>query len=121
YGDSHWRKGMAEQVYLAVDLGASSGRIVAGRLDGRRVVLEEVHRFPNGGVRMGSRLHWNLPGLWQHVQQGLRLAHAKFGSRIVSLGVDTWGVVYGLLAANEELLGNPYHYRDLRTRDIFDR
>lgn len=111
---------MADRVFLAVDLGASSGRVVAGRMDGRRIELEEVHRFPNGPVRMGARLHWDLPGLWQHVQQGLRAAHARFGNQIASLGVDTWGVDYGLLGPGDELLGNPYHYRDARTRGIYD-
>lgn len=112
---------MAEKVYLAVDLGASSGRIVAGRLLGERIELEEIHRFPNGPVRIGTRLHWDLPGLWLHVQQGLRAAHANYGDKIVSLGVDTWGVDYGLLGPGDELLGNPYHYRDARTRGIYQR
>ena len=111
---------MAEKVYLAVDLGASSGRVVAGRLRSDRIELEEVYRFPNGPVRIGTRLHWNLPGLWLHVQQGLRAANAKFGNQIVSLGVDTWGVDYGLLGPDDELLGNPYHYRDPRTRGIYE-
>ncbi len=108
-------------VFLAVDLGASSGRIVAGLLDDGRVTLEDVHRFPNGGVAVGDRLHWNLLGLWSSIQEGLRAAAVRYGDRVVSVGVDTWGVDFGLLGRGDELLGNPYHYRDRRTAGIFDK
>lgn len=110
-----------EKVFLAVDLGASGGRVLGGRFDGQRLDLEEVFRFENGGVRVGERLHWDLLGLWQQVQRGLRAAAAKYGDRIASIGVDTWGVDFGLLGPHDELLGNPYHYRDRRTHGIFDR
>ena len=73
---------MAEQVFLAVDLGASSGRHVAGRFDGKRLSLEEVHRFGNGPVSAAGHLYWDLLGLWQHVVEGLRASAGKFGSRI---------------------------------------
>ncbi len=109
------------QVYLAVDLGASSGRVVAGMFDGRRLVLEEVHRFANGAVPANERLYWDLLGLWQQVQAGLSIAAQRYRDRIVSVGVDTWGVDYALLGAGDELLGNPRHYRDPRTRGMLDR
>jgi len=108
------------QTYLAVDLGASSGRVVAGRFTGRRLFLEEVSRFANGGIRAGKHLHWNLLGLWDNIQQGLRKACTQYGDDIVSVGVDTWGVDFGLLGPNDELLGNPVHYRDQRTEGMME-
>jgi len=112
---------MAEQVFLAVDLGASSGRHVAGRFDGHRLSLEEVHRFGNGPVSAAGHLYWDVLGLWHHVVQGLRAVAGKFGSRIQSVGVCTWGVDFGLLGRGGELLGNPYCYRDSRTEGMLQR
>ncbi|MGE0757880.1 MAG: rhamnulokinase family protein [Pirellulaceae bacterium] len=103
------------KVYLAVDLGASSGRVVAALFDGSQVRLEDVSRFDNGGVWVQQRLHWDLLRLWTDVQDGLRAASARYGRRVSSVGVDTWGVDFGLLGRNDELLGNPVHYRDPRT------
>ncbi len=110
----------AKQVFLAVDLGASGGRVVAGELSSGRLELREIHRFWNGPVRIGPHLHWDLPGLWRQVQEGLRLAGRQYQrGEVVSVGVDTWGVDFGLLGPNDELLGNPVHYRDTRTqRDV---
>ena len=88
---------MPEQIYLAVDLGASSGRVLAGLFDGRRLRLEEVHRFENGAVDLAGSLQWNVLGLWQHILTGLRAARSKYGDRIQSVGVDTWGVDFALL------------------------
>ena len=109
------------KVYLAVDLGASSGRVLAGLFDGQRLTLEEVHRFENGGTRANDRLYWDLLKQWRDVQQGLRAAGTKFGDRVASIGVDTWGVDFGLLGRNDEILGNPYHYRDSRTNGMLER
>ena len=109
----------AEKVFLAADLGASSGRVVAGLLRDGRLCLEEVHRFENGGIALNDRLYWDLPRLWGGVLDGLRVAASRYGSRIASIGVDTWGVDFGLLDRNDELLGNPYCYRDRRTHGIF--
>jgi rhamnulokinase len=111
----------ASDVYLAIDLGASSGRVLAGMLDHGRVVLEEVHRFPNGPVAVGNRLAWNLLGLWQQIEQGLTLAAQKFGDRIVSVGADTWGVDYVLLDRNQDLVGPAFCYRDTRTVGILEK
>ncbi|MBX3434681.1 MAG: rhamnulokinase [Pirellulales bacterium] len=107
--------------YLAVDLGASSGRVVAGLFDGERLVLEEVHRFANGPVRCGARLHWRTFQLWQDILDGLRLAGQKYGREVASVGVDTWGVDFALLDVNDELLGAPVAYRDARTAGAFER
>jgi rhamnulokinase len=106
---------MSEPCYLAIDLGAESGRVVAGLFDGQTVRLEELHRFSNGPVQVGGTLRWNVLGLWQGIQHGLTLAASRFGDSIQSIGVDTWGVDYVLLSAEDELLGLPWHYRDDRT------
>jgi rhamnulokinase len=112
---------MAAKVYLAVDLGASSGRVLAGLFDGERLALEEVYRFENGGVHIADRMYWNVLALWSHIQTGLRAAAAKYEKRVVSIGVDTWGVDFALLGRGDELLGNPYCYRDRRTVGMLDR
>jgi rhamnulokinase len=106
---------MAEKVYLAVDLGAESGRVMAGLWNGRKIRLEEIHRFPNGPVTLGGTLRWDVLRLWSEIQNGLALAAKKFGKAIASVGADTWGVDFVLLNKNNEILGQPYHYRDART------
>jgi rhamnulokinase len=108
--------------YLAFDLGASGGRAIIGRFDGERLALEEVHRFANGPIHIpsarGDSLHWDTLRLFVEIQEGLRKAVAvgspSASSGIVSLGIDTWGVDYGLLDRNDRLVGLPYHYRDSR-------
>lgn len=107
---------MAEACYLGIDLGAESGRVMAGLFDGRRVRLEQIHRFPNGAVSLGNSLRWDVLRLWSEIQEGLSKSAAQFGDRIASVGVDTWGVDYVLLAKNGEAVGQPFHYRDSRTQ-----
>ena len=109
---------MARNVALAVDLGASSGRIVSGAFDGRILELEELHRFENGPVAMAGQLVWDLPRLWQEVVTGLRTAAARHGRSIATIGVDTWGVDFSFLGADDALLANPVCYRDARTRGM---
>ncbi len=109
------------QVFLAIDLGASGGRVVAGLFDGKQLSLEEVYRFDNGGVHAAQHMHWPLISLWQHVTRGLRAASKLYPGQIASVGVDTWGVDFGLLDKNDELLGIPHHYRDRRTVGILDK
>src|SRR5438552_10266768 len=99
---------MKEQCYLGVDLGAESGRVMAGLWDGKKMRLEELHRFPNGAVEIAGTLRWDVLRLWQEIQNGLTLAAKKFGNQIVSVGVDTWGVDFVLLSKNGEMLGLPY-------------
>ena len=96
--------------FLAVDLGAESGRVIAGNL----THFEVVHRFDNVPVRLGDSLHWNVLELYQQIKAGIR---AGLGHAPVSVGIDTWGVDYGLLDGSGALLGLPYHYRDARTDD----
>lgn len=112
---------MAQKVFLGIDLGAESGRVIAGVWDGKTIQLEELHRFPNGGVMVGETLRWNTVGLWAEIQNGLTIAGKKFGKAVASVGVDTWGVDFALLSKTGELLGLPFHYRDSRTRGILPR
>ena len=112
---------MAKKVYLAVDLGAESGRVIAGLWDGLRLRLEEVHRFSNGGVYLGETFRWDTLRLWGEIQNGLAVAGKKYGKQIVSVGADTWGVDFVLLNKQDEMLGLPYHYRDARTRGALER
>lgn len=109
---------MARDVAVAVDLGASGGRVVTGAFDGRLLELEEAHRFENGPVSLAGQLIWDLPRLWQEVVAGLRAAAGRHGGRISSVGVDTWGVDFAFLAADGSLLANPVCYRDARTRGM---
>jgi len=106
--------------YLAFDLGAESGRAVVGHLEDDRLHLEEIHRFPNGPVRVLDSLHWDVLRLWTEIKAGLGRAAAAYGSDLASIGLDTWGVDFGLLAADDSLLGNPYHYRDGRTEGMME-
>ncbi|WP_395089444.1 rhamnulokinase family protein [Armatimonas sp.] len=99
---------------LALDLGAESGRGVVGTLsDNGTLSLEEVHRFPTGGIKLGAHLHWNLPGFLVELQTAIK--KATEGGAISSLGIDTWGVDFGLLGPRGELVALPVHYRDPRT------
>ncbi len=111
---------MTSTAFLAIDLGASSGRHVAGLFDGNRLTLEEVHRFGNGPILLAGRLYWDVLRQWDDVLGGLRLSAAQYGERIQSVGVDAWGVDFGLLGRGDELLGNPYNYRDHRTDGMVD-
>lgn len=112
---------MSDQVYLGVDLGAESGRVMAGLWDGRRIRLEELHRFPNGAVNLAGTLRWDVLRLWQEIQSGLTVAARHHGRAVASVGVDTWGVDFTLLSKSEELLGMPFQYRDARTRGLLAR
>src|SRR5512139_3853020 len=97
------------RVYLAIDLGAESGRIIAGLWNGQTIKLEEIHRFPNGPVLLADTLRWDVVHLWAEIQTGLTMAAKKFGKKIVSIGADTWGVDYVLLTKKGEMLGQPFH------------
>ncbi|MDI2129396.1 rhamnulokinase [Yinghuangia seranimata] len=103
--------------FAAVDLGASSGRVIVGRVGHDTVDLTEVHRFPNTPVRVGGVLHWDILNLYAGMVDGLRAAGQEAG-RIASVGIDSWAVDFGLLDASGALLGNPVHYRDARTDGV---
>ena len=108
----------ATENYLAIDLGAGSGRVMLGAFDGVGVNLEELHRFPNFGVQTLDSLHWSVLRLWQEMLSGLRIASQR---KPVALGVDAWGVDFALLDRTGELIGNPYCYRDARTNGTMNQ
>ena len=101
---------------LAFDFGASSGRAMLASYAGGRIELSEVHRFSNDPVEMNGVLYWDLPRLWFEVRQGIQKAAAAGG--FDSIGIDTWGVDFGLLGQDGQLLANPVHYRDRRTEGV---
>ncbi len=111
---------MSAESYLAIDLGAESGRVILGRLEDDRLNLEELYRFTNGPVRVHEHWHWDVLRLWSELLVGVRAAVVHSRGTLGSLGVDTWGVDYGLLDAAGRLLGNPYHYRDSRTDGVME-
>src|SRR6185436_8728158 len=100
--------------YLACDLGAESGRLMLGSLDGMRISVEELHRFPNQPVKSGDSLHWNMEGLFEGLRAGLRKAGAR-KLPIASFSTDSWGVDYVLYDERGEIMSPVWHYRDART------
>jgi rhamnulokinase len=114
---------MATQKYAAIDLGAESGRVLVGSFDGAKLTLDEAHRFPNTSVRVGNAtgetLHWDVLRLWTDIQEGLAKAVAAHGE-LSGIGVDTWGVDFGLLDEQDALISNPVHYRDARTDGMME-
>lgn len=101
--------------FLAADLGASNGRVLLAQWDGARFSLEVLHRFPNGPANVPGRQHWDILGLWHEIKTGLTAYTGRGQGMPAAIGVDTWGVDYGLLDTHGQLLGNPVHYRDVRT------
>ncbi len=104
--------------FIAVDLGASSGRVMAAQWDGRRFALEELHRFSNGGVMIGDRLHWDVLRIWTEMQLGFAKFRTLHRDVPDSISVDAWGIDFGLLDKAGRLIGNPVNYRDDRTQGI---
>jgi rhamnulokinase len=100
--------------HVAVDLGAASGRVMIGAAGPGRLELREVHRFPNDPVSLPDGLHWDVLRLYHEILEGLRRA-GRVDRELQSIGIDSWGVDYGLLDDGGRLLGNPHHYRDSRT------
>ncbi len=105
---------------LAVDLGASSGRVMLGRWDGARFSLHELHRFPNGPVPVLGHLHWDVLRLWQEITTGIARYAAQEDAPLAGIGIDTWAVDFALLDGAGRMLGNPYHYRDGRTAGMIE-
>lgn len=101
---------------LAFDLGASSGRAITATIDGGKIKLNEVHRFSNNGVNVNGTLYWDILYLFNEIKQGI--VQAKLNGGFDAIGIDTWGVDFGLIDAHGDLIGNPVHYRDGRTDNI---
>lgn len=113
---------MAEKAnYIAVDLGAESGRVMLGRIADGRLNLEQVHRFGNGPVQEQGTLRWDFQKLLSEIKTGIGKAAKATDGKVQGIGVDTWGVDFGLLGADGRLLENPYHYRDSRTNGMMDK
>ncbi|MDC0936934.1 rhamnulokinase [Pirellulales bacterium] len=112
-----------EKGFIAIDLGAESGRAVVGVLNDGVVQLEEVHRFPHEIIHLPTGMHWDVTGLWREILSGLESA-AKWAAaqnvKLLSVGVDTWGVDWALVSASGELAGLPHAYRDPRNDGAFD-
>ena len=107
------------QGFLAFDLGAESGRGVLGHFDGEQLALNEIHRFPNGGVRVLDSLHWDVLRLWNEMKTALSICGQK-SVDLSGIGIDTWGVDFALLGKGDVLLGFPHHYRDSRTDGMLE-
>ncbi|GII56017.1 carbohydrate kinase [Planotetraspora thailandica] len=102
----------------AIDLGASSGRVITARVGEERLEITDIYRFPNRSVRLSGTLHWDILGLYHDVLEGLHRIDAR---HLDSVGIDSWAVDYGLLDREGRLIGNPVHYRDDRTTAVIDR
>ena len=107
--------------FLAIDIGAESGRAILGAMDGERLALEELHRFPNTPVRLPTGLYWDTLRLWHEIQHGLAVAGRERKLALDGIGVDTWGVDFGILGADGALVDNPRHYRDSRNNGMLER
>ena len=108
------------KVYLAADFGGGSGRVIAGWLEDGKLTMEEIHRFGNRQVRLGDHVYWDFPALFEDMKAGLKKAASK-GYEVESIGVDTWGVDFGLIDRDGQLLGNPVCYRDARTAGMTEK
>lgn len=112
---------MSNKNFLAFDFGASSGRAILGRFDGRTITLEEIHRFSNDPVEINGHYYWDTFRLFYEIKQGLiKYSQGNYGE-LSGIGIDTWGVDFGLIGPNGELLGVPYHYRDKRTDGMMEK
>ena len=97
--------------YLAIDFGAGSGRVIAGQVRDGRLEMQELHRFPNRQIKLGVHVYWDFLSLFEEMKTGIRKATGA-GLRVRSIGIDTWGVDFGLIDRAGSLLGNPQCYRD---------
>lgn len=105
---------MKNKSFLAFDIGATSGRTILGSLENGRLIMKELTRFPNQMLQIGEHFHWNIYALFEHLKVGL-IAAKKEGVEITSIGIDTWGVDFAMIAEDGSILGAPYAYRDPHT------
>lgn len=104
---------------LAFDFGASSGRAVLGSFDGNKISIEEIYRFENKPITIGNHIHWDLPQLFNEIKKAMTIAEGY--GEYHSIGIDTWGVDYGIIDKQGELINYPFNYRDMRTAGIIDK
>ena len=109
---------MKKNQILAFDFGASSGRAMLARTKNGKLEIEEIHRFSNDPVLVSGHLYWDVLRLFHEIKQGIVAAVNAGG--FDSIGIDTWGVDFGLLDKDGQLIGNPYNYRDVRTAGMQD-
>jgi rhamnulokinase len=112
---------MIKNVFISIDLGAGSGRVIAAKHESNKIHLEEVHRFSNPGTDLPGGSYWNIVGLFRDIQEGLKKAVAIYGAHICSIGIDTWGCDFVLLDEKGRLLGMPHQYRDPRTNGVAEK
>ena len=110
-----------EYKFLAFDFGASSGRVMLAKFDGEKITLEEKHRFSNDPVMVNGEFHWDILRLFFEIKQGILKCVNSGDGDIACIGIDTWGVDYGLLDKNDKLISNPFHYRDTRTDGMYEK
>lgn len=110
-----------EYKFLAFDFGASSGRAMLAKFDGEKITLEEKHRFSNDPVMVNGEFHWDILRLFFEIKQGILKCVNSGDGDIACIGIDTWGVDYGLLDKNDKLISNPFHYRDTRTDGMYKK
>jgi len=109
-----------EKQYIAVDLGAESGRVMLGTVSAEKLVLEEMHRFDNVPIEKDGVLRWDFESLLSEIKTGIGKAAKAAKKRVSGIGVDSWGSDFGLIGADGKLLENPYHYRDSRTEGVME-
>jgi len=113
---------MAEiKKYIAVDLGAESGRVMLGSVSADKLVLEEIHRFSNGPIEEDGSLRWDFNRLFSEVKAGIGKAAKYANAKVAGIGIDSWGVDFSLIDADGKLIENPYHYRDSRTNGMMEK
>jgi sugar (pentulose or hexulose) kinase len=106
--------------FVAADFGAESGRLILGILEEDKITIEEIHRFPNRQIRVFGHIYWDLFYLFDELKKGLTLTASNGHKHLSGIGVDTWGVDFGLIGKGKHILGNPYAYRDTRTDGIIE-
>ena len=108
--------------YIAADFGAGSGRVIVGTwlAASNEIQLEEIHRFENNQKMIDGHLRWDFYALFNELKTGLKKAFAKYGNEIESIGIDTWGVDFGLLDKDGKLISTPVCYRDDRTKGMLE-
>lgn len=112
---------MSSAKFLAFDFGAESGRAILGLLDGEKLALEEIRRFPNRQLKESGHIHWDISYLFGELKKSLASAMKRGHKDLQGLGVDTWGVDFGLLGKDDKILGNPFAYRDSRTEGMMEK
>ena len=112
---------MKKNVRIAIDLGASSGRVISSFLENGKIQLSEIHRFDNPAIEIPSGLYWNIFGLYHEILTGIKKAVDNYGEEIASIGIDTWGCDFGLFDGQGEIIGTPHQYRDPRIEGIEEK